>query len=164
MEMLIQREPTEHETTYGKFSVNDRYYCESLEDEIRELPQLPGESDEAWVARWKVPRRTAIPAGRYRVTIDRSTRFNRMMPHVLGVAGFSGIRIHALNTAAQTEGCPGVGKERTNWAPAGSTPVPGLMHSGVAFAPLFDLMKEAFAAEEEIWLTVRNPGQVDGQR
>lgn len=157
MELLIQRDPSEHETTFGKLSVNGSYYCESLEDQIRELPKLPGESDEAWVARWKIPRKTAIPAGRFPVTIDRSKRFNRLMPHILNVSGFSGIRIHALNTAAETEGCPGVGRERVNWASANAPPIPGLMHSGAAFAPLFDEMKVAFGKGEEIWITVKNP-------
>lgn len=157
MELLLQRDPSEHEATFGKLSVNDRYYCETLEDQIRELPQLSGESDEVWVARWKVSRKTAIPARRYRVTIDRSTRFNRLMPHILNVPGFSGIRIHALNTAAETIGCPGVGRERVNWASASAPPIPGLMHSGVVFAPLFDEMKVAFGKNEEIWITVKNP-------
>jgi hypothetical protein len=157
MELLIQREPTEHGTTYGKMQVNGSYQCETLEDPIRELPKAEGESAGAWVARWKVKGDTAIPAGRYRVVIDFSRRFHRLMPHVLDVAGFDGIRLHALNTAAETEGCPGVGRERINFGTK-DKPIPGIGFSGPAFGDLFELLRRAFFVGEEIWITIANPG------
>jgi len=57
----------------------------------------------------KVPGKTAIPAGEYDVTIDYSNRFKKLMPHILDVPNFTGIRIHKLNRSDQTEGCLGVG-------------------------------------------------------
>ena len=70
----------------------------SLEDVVREVPGRP-------VAEWKVPGKTAIPAGRYRLRWTMSNRFRREMLLLEGVPGFAGIRIHAGNTDADTEGC-----------------------------------------------------------
>lgn len=53
----------------------------------------------------KIPGLTAIPAGRYRLISRHSTRFNRKLPALVDVPGFSDILIHAGNTVANTEGC-----------------------------------------------------------
>jgi Steigviridae/Suoliviridae L,D-carboxypeptidase/transpeptidase len=53
----------------------------------------------------KVSGKTCIPAGSYRVRVSFSQRFKRWMPEVGNVPGFSGIRLHGGNTAADTEGC-----------------------------------------------------------
>lgn len=76
-----------------------------LEDKVREVSGMP-------VEKWKIPRETAIPVGRYAVTIDMSQRFGKRMLHLLDVPGFEGIRVHAGNTSHDTEGCLITGKER----------------------------------------------------
>ncbi len=50
-----------------------------------------------------------IPMGIYRVKLTYSQRFQCLLPEVLGVPGFTGIRLHAGNTKADTEGCILVG-------------------------------------------------------
>ena len=51
-----------------------------------------------------------IPAGTYRIVLSYSERFQQLLPELLGVPGFTGIRIHAGNTSADTAGCLLVGR------------------------------------------------------
>jgi len=76
-----------------------------LEDKVREVAGVP-------VEKWKVPRETAIPVGVYEVIIDMSNRFKKLMPRLVLVKGFEGVRIHAGNTSHDTDGCLIGGKER----------------------------------------------------
>ncbi len=78
----------------------------SLEDVVREVAGMPVES-------WKVPGKTAIPSGRYRLRWTMSSRFKREMLLLEDVPGFAGIRIHPLNRASESEGCIGLGKAWT---------------------------------------------------
>lgn len=68
----------------------------TLEDEIRP----PGE---------KVPGETAIPYGKYPLDITWSNRFERLMPLIENVPGFTGIRIHDGINERYTDGCLLVG-------------------------------------------------------
>ena len=53
-----------------------------------------------------------IPAGVYRVKLTYSGRFQQLLPEVLGVPGFTGIRLHAGNTKEDTEGCILLGRSQ----------------------------------------------------
>lgn len=70
----------------------------TLEDAVREQAGVP-------VSQWKIPGETAIPKGTYPLILDMSNRFGKIMPHILNVEGFSGIRIHSGNSEHDTEGC-----------------------------------------------------------
>jgi hypothetical protein len=69
-----------------------------LEDKYREIEGQP-------VKDWKVQNETAIPKGIYKLIFDFSNRFQRVMPHILDVEGFEGVRIHSGNSSKNTEGC-----------------------------------------------------------
>ena len=55
---------------------------------------------------------TAIPTGKYDVILTFSPRFKRVLPLLLGVKGYEGVRIHAGNSAEDTEGCLLVGENK----------------------------------------------------
>lgn len=82
--------------TIGRLRLNAEDFCDTLENPVR----VPGV---------KVAGLTAIPAGMYEVILTDSPRFRRVLPLVLSVPGFSGVRFHAGNTVADTHGCILVG-------------------------------------------------------
>lgn len=128
--------------TAGRLLLNGKPWLYTLEDEVREIPGRP-------VSEWKIPKVTAIPRGRYRVILSRSPRFGRVLPEVLNVPGFIGIRFHRLNTAQQSEGCIGVGKSDGNDKDA------WLGNSAVAEGELVAALQEAINSGRQCWLTVR---------
>ena len=87
------------DTTIGETYVDGKRLGFCLEDAVREIPGHP-------VSEWKVKGQTAIPVGTYRVTLEWSPRFGRIMPTIHGAEGFVGLRIHGGNTHQDTEGCP----------------------------------------------------------
>lgn len=108
----VIREPSDEGATLGSLYVNDVWSCWTLEDAMREPVLSPASHMDAWVRSWKVPKQTAIPQGRYQVGLTLSNRFGIVLPELLNVPGFTGIRIHAGNTQADTEGCLLVGHSR----------------------------------------------------
>lgn len=141
MTLRVVREPTVLGATLGVLFVDGYFECFTLEDAIREVPGQPVET-------WKVPGQTAIPAGRYRVDITPSQRFQRLMPILLDVPGFEGIRIHPGNAAIDTAGCILVGRTRE---------MGRVGESRVAFEALFSRLKTHL--DEGLWIDVENPRQ-----
>jgi hypothetical protein len=80
------------------------YSCRTLEDTFREVVG-------AKVSEWKIKAQTAIPTGTYVVIVNHSNRFDKLLPLLLNVPGFAGVRIHGGNSADNTEGCLLVGEK-----------------------------------------------------
>ena len=90
--------------TPGKLYASGLFFSFTCEDEDRHLETVGIEE--------KCYGRTAIPRGRYLLENSLSARFKKVLPAVIDVPGFSGIRIHGGNTAADSLGCILVGKVR----------------------------------------------------
>lgn len=91
----------------GKLYVDGEYLCDTIEDTDRGLDDS---MDLEEIKKKKVKGETAIPTGKYMVSITYSPRFKKQMPLIENVKGYSGIRIHTGNTSKNTEGCLIVGK------------------------------------------------------
>ena len=107
MKLRLERpDRTDSACTIGEILVDGQEECYSLEDKVREIEGQPVEA-------WKVAKETAIPKGSYNVVVTYSNRFQRDLPLLENVPGFSGVRIHPGNTTEDTEGCILVGRGRT---------------------------------------------------
>lgn len=137
MNLELRRIALRDTYTIGRLYVDGRYFCDTLEDRVRHLDREP-----------KVPGRTAIPAGRYGVVVNISPKFRRMLPLLLDVPGFSGVRIHRGNTDADTAGCPLVGENKIVGRLVNSTPYE---------LRLTDMLLEAQGKGCDIHITVTNP-------
>jgi hypothetical protein len=135
MELNLNRFWFTEESTIGTVMVNGHFECFSLEDEDRKLED-GGE---------KIPKETAIPRGRYKIVVDKSGKFNRLLPRLLDVPLFSDIRIHSGNKAIDTEGCVTVGQ---------SAEANYVGYSKLALDALMIKIMCAWEAKEEIWITV----------
>ena len=137
MRLVLTRTLLNAKSTIGKLVVDDTFFCYTLEDKDRFLETHP---------EGKVYGETAIPRGKYQVIIDFSNRFKRELPRLLLVPGFEGIRIHPGNTDKDTHGCILVGTSIVNDDFIGN--------SRAAFNHLFDVMDDAYARGQEIWIEV----------
>jgi hypothetical protein len=108
--LLVKRDTYGPDYTLGRLYINDVFFCDTLEDRCRDLNK-DGDLDDAGEV--KVYGETAIPSGTYKMILSMSNRFKKLMPEILKVKGFEGIRIHAGNTKADTHGCILVGLSRT---------------------------------------------------
>lgn len=109
MELLVKRLWKKATYTIGRLYVDGKYMCNTLEDKDRGLTQsMPLERIKAI----KVAGETAIPTGTYKVIIQWSPHFKRLLPHLQSVPGFEAILIHAGNTNKDTRGCILLGENK----------------------------------------------------
>ncbi len=133
MELKVKRTDYTDISTIGDFYVDEEWFSFALEDCVR--------PDGV-----KIPGKTAIPAGRYQVTIDQSVRFGRAMPHILNVPNFEGVRIHQGNYAKDTEGCLLLGYTKDK---------DFVGKSVAAFNAFFGELRDGLL-QGECWLTIEN--------
>lgn len=94
--------------TIGKLYVDGVYFCDTLEDNVRDINKN-GIFDNGET---KVHGKTAIPYGKYEVVWAYSPRFKRYTPRLLNVKSFTGVLIHAGNSHEDTDGCILLGQNK----------------------------------------------------
>jgi len=90
MNLTLIRKTFTDKSTIGELLIDGKFFCHTLEDIVREV---------------KIPGQTAIPYGSYEVIINYSNHFKKMMPLLMNVPGFEGVRIHIGNMNKDTRGC-----------------------------------------------------------
>lgn len=124
MELKLIRETFTEDSTIGKLYVNGAFHCFTLEDKVREV---------------KIKSITAIPKGKYEVAITYSNRFQQLMPLLINVPNFEGVRIHWGNYSKDTDGCILVGTTKG---------VNMIGNSRTAYTKLLTLLKQALKKEK----------------
>lgn len=152
MEIKLKRIAKKEKYTIGRLSIDGRYFCDTLEDTDRGLRQEEG-ADEC--ERKKIKGRTAIPTGRYRVSLGiYSNRFGKQekykfcggfLPRLVDVPAYEGVLIHVGNTSKDTEGCILVGR---------NTVVGMVTKSRETFTELYSRLKAAKTSGEDVWITI----------
>lgn len=106
MKIEVKRRALRPGYTIGSMYIDGAYFCDTLEDALRPV---------------KIKHETAIPAGTYKVIVNRSPKFGRDLPRLQDVPGFDGILIHRGNTAVDTSGCILVGENKVKGKVINST-------------------------------------------
>ena len=139
MKLILTRIARKAEYTIGRLEdENGKRICDTLEPTWRDYKG--GEL--------KIPKKSAIPEGTYRVVTTYSLRFRKYLPLLVGVPGFEGVRIHAGNTSRDTEGCILVGQ---------NLQVGKVLWSRITLERLMKLIEN----EKEIFLTIKNTWEHD---
>ena len=134
MKLILTRHARRADYTIGRLEdENGKKICDTLEPIWRNYDG--GEM--------KIPRKSAIPEGSYRVVVTKSRRFQKYLPLLVGVPGFEGVRIHAGNTSRDTEGCILVGQ---------NLQVGKVLWSRITLSKLMKIIEN----EKEIYLTIKN--------
>ena len=152
MELILERIAKRKTYTIGRLYIrrqvmdeylpgtaND-YFCDTLEPTWRDYQN----------GAYKVKGRSAIPEGRYAVVISWSPKFKQWLPILLGGPEFNkqwqGIRIHAGNTAKDTQGCILVGRNQR---------VGEVLESRKWLYELKQKIVDAKARNEAVWITIK---------
>lgn len=152
MEIRLKRIACRSTHTVGRLTIEDSTFeCDTLEDVVRDTNHN-GIFDGS---ERKVAGQSAIPYGRYRVTLGvQSPRFKKSaayafcdgrLPRLLGVPHFEGILIHIGNSVRDTEGCILVGI---------NDKVGLLSRSTDTFKELYAILKAADEQGDDIWITI----------
>lgn len=152
MELILRRISLNDDYTIGHLYIDGEYFCDTLEDKVRDY-NMDGDLDDA--GEDKVYGKTAIPYGKYQITLDvKSPKFGARasyswcggyLPRLIDVPHFEGILIHAGTTAADSAGCVLVGENKS---------VARVINSMATLKKLYAKMKEAADKNEEIWITI----------
>ena len=130
--------------TIGHLYINNIYFCDTLEDKVRNLPKEP-----------KVYGETAIPAGIYEIDMNTispkfrsrswAKKWGGIVPRLKNVPYFEGVLIHVGNNKSDTDGCILVGDNQV---------VGGLVNSIIQFNRLMQRLMDAKKRREPITIEI----------
>lgn len=153
MEITVIRKYKLKDYTIGKLYIDGTYFCDTIEDKDRNLYQG---MELDWIKREKVYGETAIPYGRYKVTLKvQSPKFkgkkqyekcDAYIPRLVNVPGFDGILIHIGNYAKDSYGCILLGENKVKGAVVNST---------IWFWKFYDIVKKADDEGKDIYITIQ---------
>lgn len=153
MEIILKRRFKGLKYTIGSLFINDKYFCDTIEDIDRYLDSSMSLED---IKNIKVYGNTAIPYGTYKIDMDTispkfkdrtwAKPYNGKLPRLLNVKGFDGILIHVGNTEQDTLGCLIVGENKLKGK---------VINSTITFNNLMDRLLESHIAGEEIYITIK---------
>lgn len=133
IEYVLTRKEFTEKSTIGELTLEGKHQCYILEDKTRK----PDEK--------KVFGKTAIPYGRYQIIITQSAKFKRLLPLLVNVPGYEGIRIHKGNSDLDSEGCLIVGSSKAKDWVSGSKD---------AFDVIFPQLQKQLAEGSKIFVTI----------
>lgn len=153
MDIKVKRIFKGDKHTIGNLYINDKFVCDTIEDTDRGLKQ---DMDNNEISKLKIQDQTAIPTGKYKVTLDiQSPSFskkpyylnfcNGYLPRLENVPGFSGILIHRGVDQNHSSGCIIVGYNTIKGK---------VTNSQKAFETVYSMLKEADDNEENIYITI----------
>lgn len=153
MEITVDRKWKKAGYTIGRVFIDGEFFCNSCEDVDRELAQT---MDPVIIRNKKIPNQTAIPTGKYKITLDVvSPKYSKYeyymnvcqgkLPRLLDVPGFDGILIHVGTNANHSSGCILVGYNKIKG---------GLTDGKEVFKELYDRMLAAKIKGEEITIEI----------
>lgn len=153
MELTLRRVAKKATYTIGKLYINGKYFCDTVEDCDR---GLSSDMPEEEIQKKKVYSQTAIPTGTYPITMNVvSPKYSKKLaykwcgarlPRLLNLKAWSGVLIHAGNTAADSAGCILVGK---------NTEVGKVTNSMNTLKKLWPLLDAASKKGEKINITIK---------
>ena len=142
MELKLIRKYRKTDYTIGILYVNNKYFCEILEDIDRGLKDSMSLEE---IKKIKIKDQTCIPYGKYQILMTYSPKYKKIMPLVNNVKGFEGIRIHSGNTNKDTSGCllPGFNKMKGQ-----------VINSRETFNKLYSLIQTAINNKENVTIEI----------
>lgn len=156
MEIRVRRIALKDDYTIGKMEIlypeGWRWVADTLEDVVRDLNK---DGDLNDVGEGKVYGKTAIPYGRYEITMNvQSPKYSQRasyawckgyLPRLLNVPHFDGILIHSGNDETHSNGCVLVGENKVKGQ---------VINSMATLKRIVSILKHASDSGEKIWITI----------
>lgn len=141
MKLLVDRNIKTKKSTIGTLTVNGGFECYTLEPVDRGLTSA---MTLEVINDVKIPGKTAIPTGTYKIGRYESPKHHTVVPILIDVPGFGFVEIHVGNFPADTLACLLPGTEKG---------IDQVLHSKVATDKLYEKIFKALDEDEEVTIT-----------